>query len=102
MKDAFVSKMESQLKESEASLDQLKHRAENKLHLEDWRTKKAAALAKLEQLRSDSGDRWNALRMGVESAWDELRAAFVTATARIPHEDSHETPKQPPGDRKAS
>ena len=46
----------------------------------------------LEQLRSDTGDRFDVLRMGVESAWSELKAAFDTATGPITHEG--EPPKQ--------
>jgi hypothetical protein len=83
MKENYTAKMESQLKEWEGSIEKLKSRAGEKTWLDDWKSKKDAALKKLDELRNEGGDRWEVLKMGVESAWDELRAAYETATAPI-------------------
>ncbi len=55
-----------------------------------WRKKRDEVKAKLEALKSDTSDRWDVLRMGLESAWDELKAAFETATQRDLHGSSAE------------
>ena len=39
-------------------------------------------LVPLEELKSDGSDRWDILKIGVESAWEELRAAFEMAAAK--------------------
>lgn len=84
MKEAFVKKLEAQLSEWEGAITALATRADNDVHalVEDWKTKRDAAVKKLEELKSDGSGRWDILKMGVESAWDELRAAFETATAK--------------------
>jgi hypothetical protein len=88
MKEQYLAKLESQLKEWEASLESLKERAGEKLdleeHLAEWRAKREAAVKKLDELKSDTGERLEVLKMGVESAWAELKAAFETATAKAP------------------
>jgi hypothetical protein len=86
MKEAYLAKLESQLKEWEESLEALRAKADEKLdiegHLEDWRAKRDAARAKLDELKAESGERWDIVKMGVESAWAELKTAFETATAK--------------------
>ena len=77
MKEKYTARMESQLKEWESAVEKMAHK---KLPLEAWKEKKGAALKKLDELRNEGGDRWEVLKMGVDSAWDELRAAFETAT----------------------
>lgn len=80
MKEKYTARMESQLKEWESAIEKMAHKAGAKIPLDDWKEKKDAALKKLDELRSEGGDRWEVLKMGVESAWDELRAAYETAT----------------------
>jgi hypothetical protein len=84
MKEAFVKKLEAQLGEWESAIGALATKADKDVHglLEDWRTKRDAAVKKLEELKSDGSERWEILKMGVESAWDELRVGFETATAK--------------------
>ena len=84
MKEAFVTKLEAQLTEWESALGAIRTKADKDVHslLDDWKTKREAAVKKLEELKSDGSDRWDVLKMGVESAWEELRAAFETATEK--------------------
>jgi hypothetical protein len=84
MKEAFVKKLETQLSEWESAVGALASKADNDVHvlLEEWKTKRDAAVKKLEELKSAGSERWDILKMGVESAWDELRAAFETATTK--------------------
>ena len=81
MKEKYTAKLESQLKEWESAVEKMAIKAGEKISLDEWREKKASALKKLDELRNEGGDRWEVLKMGVESAWDELRAAYETATA---------------------
>jgi hypothetical protein len=96
MKEQYLAKLENQLKEWEAGLESLKARAGEKLdvdaHLADWKAKRDAAVNKLEELRADTGDRWDIIKMGVESAWAELKTAFETATAKAPSPAKSEKP----------
>lgn len=84
MKEAFVTKLEAQLTEWEGVLGALRTKADKDVHalLDEWKTKREAAVKKLEELKSDGSERWDVLKMGVDSAWDELRAAYETATAK--------------------
>ncbi len=76
MKEAFVQKLETQLKDWEGKLSSIKDGG-----LEEWRDKRSHAVSKLDELRTSGSERFDVLRMGVESAWAELRTAFETATS---------------------
>jgi hypothetical protein len=82
MKDAYVAKLQKQLEDWERGLESLRNRADMRHFMEDWKDRKDGAIAKLEELRADGSERWDVLKMGVESAWDELRAAFETAMSK--------------------
>ncbi|UQA63066.1 hypothetical protein [Polyangium aurulentum] len=69
MREAYLEKLETQLKDWE-------HKAGDKLGL---RARLDDAKKKLDELRAETGDRWDVLRMGVESAWEELKTAYETA-----------------------
>jgi hypothetical protein len=86
MKEAFVKKLEAQLSEWESAIAGLAAKADNDVQarLSDWKVKRDAAVKKLEELKNDGSERWDILKMGVESAWDELRAAFETAKTKNP------------------
>ena len=49
---------------------------------ETLREKRDAAIKKLDALKTESSDRLEVLRMGVDSAWAELKTAFETATSK--------------------
>lgn len=80
-----IEKMESQLKEWEAKLDVLVAkagvaRAEAKSdyldHVDELKTKHQLAKAKLAELKTASKEKWEILKTGVDSAWNELEEAF--------------------------
>lgn len=82
LKDAYVSKMEAQLKEWQAELSKLKAKAqkaaaegrlEYQKRIEASQTNYQALQRKLDELRRSGEDRWEALKAGVESAWAELK-----------------------------
>ena len=50
--------------------------------LAPWRAKRDEVKEKLESLANETGDRWDIVRMGFESAWAELEVAFRSATAK--------------------
>jgi hypothetical protein len=81
MKEAFVQKLETQLKDWEGKLSAIKDGG-----LGEWREKRDFAVGKLDELRTSGTERFDVLRMGVESAWAELRTAFETATSAKPNE----------------
>jgi len=93
LKDAYVSKMEAQLKEWGAELDKLKAKAqkataegriEYQKRMESAKAKQQVALGKLEELKRAGEDRWEALKAGVESAWGELKGSTPKDTSGPP------------------
>jgi hypothetical protein len=83
MKNAYVAKMEAEIKEWSARLSELKAKAEKataqgrieyQKKLELSQKKHDAAARKLAELKSAGEDKWEALKAGVESAWKELRS----------------------------
>jgi chromosome segregation ATPase len=80
-----IGKLESQLKDWEAKLDVLVAKAEvvraeaksdYREHIDELKTKHRLAKAKLEELKAEGNDKWDTLKSGVESAWNELENAF--------------------------
>jgi hypothetical protein len=84
LKNDYVAKMEAELKEWSARLNELKAKAskaaaqgrvEYQKQLETLQSKHDAAASKLAELKSAGEDRWESLKAGVEGAWNELKAA---------------------------
>jgi hypothetical protein len=86
MKEAYVAKMEAQMKEWGAHIREMKAKAEKaaaqgridyqqKLEQARAQEKQEMARRKLEELKLAGEERWEALKAGVEGAWSELRAA---------------------------
>ena len=87
LKDAYVSKMEAQLKGWRADLSKLEARAqkaaaegrvEYQKRLEGTQAKYQAAARKLEELKRAGEDRWEALKSGVESSSNQLKSSAPT------------------------
>lgn len=78
MKEGYVEKLEGELSEMEAKVAKLKHKGAGGV-VESLRAKREQLTHKLEELKSSSHDRWDVVKMGVDSAWNELKAAFETA-----------------------
>ncbi|MBI5751720.1 MAG: DUF2934 domain-containing protein [Hydrogenophilales bacterium] len=91
-KQAFQQKLEAQLKDWDAKLDELKAkareakaelRADYEKQLETLSGKRTVAHAKLQELRLRTEDAWEDLKGGTERAWDEMRKALDQITSRF-------------------
>jgi hypothetical protein len=80
-----VGKLETQLKQWGARLDELVAKADragttaridNRKRIDDLKAKVHAAQAKLDEVKTAGSEKWETLRTGVESAWSELELAF--------------------------
>jgi len=87
MKDmeAYVGKMQMQLKQFGAKLDELVANADEagteenidyQTHIDDLKAKYQEAQSKLDELMAAGSENWESLKVGVDSAWNELDAAF--------------------------
>ena len=89
-KQVFQQKLEAQLKDWDARLDELKAkaleakaelRADYEKQLETLSSKRTVAHAKLQELRLRTEDAWEDLKGGTERAWDEMRKALDQITS---------------------
>jgi hypothetical protein len=87
--EAHIGKMETQLKQWGAKLDELVAKAERagteakidyRKRIDDLKSKHKAAQSKLDELRAGGSEKWETLKAGVESAWNELEVAFKKMT----------------------
>ncbi len=94
VRNAYVEKMEAQLKQFSARFDGLKAKAQEqiadgKIKLEHGKESSKAeyelAVARLAELKSAGDDKWESLKEHVEKAWAELM--------------KHDGPKLPPEQR---
>lgn len=67
--------------ESKASEVKTQSQTEFNQAMEELRSKKQAAEAKYESLKSASAEAWNDMRSGMDSAMGEMNAAFKRARA---------------------
>jgi predicted secreted Zn-dependent protease len=83
--EANVRKMEAELRKWGATLDELKAKADAagtkakigyRRRLDDMQTRYEAAQTKLDELKAAGGGTWETFRGGIETAWNDLRAAF--------------------------
>ena len=91
-KKAFPQKLDAQLKDWTAKLDELKVkaretktelRADYEKQLQMLSEKRTTAQAKLQELRLRTEDAWEDLKGGTERAWDEMRKALDQIAARF-------------------
>src|SRR5712664_3321776 len=84
LKNAYISKLEAQMKEWEAELDRLKAKAQKAVaqgrinyekQLNESGAKREALRRKVEELKKSGEDRWEALKAGVEGAWNEFKSS---------------------------
>jgi uncharacterized coiled-coil DUF342 family protein len=92
LKEAYHEKLEAQLREWNAKLDQLKARADGaeasvKLEyykqIESIKAKADVLQAKLKELQESSGEAWESLKGGVERAWTDFKTAIEEATGKF-------------------
>lgn len=80
-----LGKFETQLKQWGAKLDEFVAKADragttaridNRKRIDDLRAKCQAAQSRLDEVKAAGDDKWETLKIGVESAWSELEIAF--------------------------
>lgn len=80
-----VGKLETQLKQWGAKLDEFvaktdkagtAARIDNRKRIGDLKAKVHAAKAKLDEVKAAGSEKWDTLKTGVESAWNDLELAF--------------------------
>lgn len=91
-KQAFQQKLEAQLKEWDAMLEELKSKAQDakteiradyEKQLEILASKRDLARTKVLELRQRTEDAWEDLKGGTEKAWDEMRKALDHIASRF-------------------
>lgn len=91
-KEAYREKLDAQLKELKAKIDQLENRvsslsAEAKAELvkdiHDLRNRKMIVREKWNELQKAGGEAWDAMRDGVEKATAELKEALEKVISRF-------------------
>lgn len=91
-RDAYVEKLKAQIDEWNARLDlweakARKATAEAKItcdrHLTEVRRKRDAAQNKLDEVKTSSGQAWEALKEGVEKAFGELKHSMEKAASQF-------------------
>ena len=84
-----VGKMETQLKHWGSKLDDIVAKAETAgaevkteyhKHIDDLKAKHKAAQLRLNELKTSGGEKWETVKSGFESAWNELDLAFKKLT----------------------
>lgn len=87
-RDAYVAKLKAQLDQWNAEIDKLEAKgrelqADTQVSynekLENLRTRRDEATAKLKELQTASEGAWEDLKAGTEMAWDSLREAVSSA-----------------------
>jgi chromosome segregation ATPase len=91
-KQVFQDRLEAQLKEWDAKLDELKAKAlaagsdlrtDYEKQLEVLSAKREALQTKAQDLRKRTEEAWDDLKSGTEKAWDDMREALDRITSRF-------------------
>ncbi len=92
MKEAYEKKLQAQLDEWGAEINQLKAKAdkaeanaqiEYNQQIKELRSMQESASEKLAELKEAGDDAWEDLKSGIENAWDSLNHALKSATAKF-------------------
>ena len=92
LQEAYLAKVEAELKEWDAEIMQHEAKAERAQaqiqiqyyeQLAALRTKRTTAGDKLHELKQASGSAWESVKLGVESAWHELRSSLTSIAAKF-------------------
>jgi hypothetical protein len=91
-KEEYIDGLAAELKEWSAEIDVLNAKAEHaaedvksKYHLEieALRAKECAAHEKIEELKSSSGDAWEALKVTADHVWQDLRTGLASVVSKF-------------------
>jgi chromosome segregation ATPase len=91
-KQAYVDKIEGQLKEWRASLDKLEAKAqqaeagarvEYEKQITDLKARSAAVETELKKLKESPDNTWQTLKEGMEKAYNDLKESVQEVTSRI-------------------
>lgn len=91
-KEAYQGKMEAQLQEWDAKIDELAAKTEHataeakvkyQQHIHTLQTKREAAQNRLNELKNSSGGAWEDLRTGMDKAWSEMKRAVESAVEKF-------------------
>ena len=92
LQEAYLAKIEAELKEWDAEIMQHEAKAERAQaqiqiqyfeQLAALRTQHTTARDKLHELKQASGSAWESVKLGVESAWHELRSGLTSIAAKF-------------------
>lgn len=92
LKEAYIKKLEAQLREWDAEIGKLKAKADKanseaqiKYHkqIQELRSLQAQAREKMEEIRKARGDAWEDLKGGAEKAWSTLGTALKSVASRF-------------------
>lgn len=89
---AFIENLKHQLDEWDADLAELETKAASAKEelkagyqhdLAALRQQRDEAMRKLNELRATTGDAWEDLKQGAETAWSDLKSAFAKACGKL-------------------
>ncbi len=92
LQEAYLAKVEAELKEWDAEIMQHEAKAERAQaqiqiqyyeQLAALRTKHTTAGEKLHELKQASSTAWESVKLGVESAWHELRSGLTSIAVKF-------------------
>ena len=92
LKEAYLSKREAELKEWDAEIMKLQAKAEQaKAQVQIVYYEQIAALRvqqttvrdKLAEMRQATGEAWESVKVGFDSAWTELKSGLASAAAKF-------------------
>ena len=92
LQEAYLAKVEAELKEWDAEIMQHEAKAERAQaqiqiqyyeQLAALRTKHTTAGEKLHELKQASGAAWETVKIGLETAWHDLKGGLTSAAAKF-------------------
>ncbi len=92
LKEAYQEKMEAQVKEWSAKLQEMKAKADQATadakiemykHIDELRAKKEAAQHKLNEIKGASAESWEALKAGSEKTLEDLKQTWASMKAKF-------------------
>jgi len=91
-REEYIDKLAAQLKEWSAKIDELEGKAratkddvkiKYEKHIRGLRDQREAATKKLQELKGASGEAWDTMKSGVETAWANLRTSISEAKQKF-------------------